>query len=1737
MQCGRVHPPPCYGRNFEHAPSRQVHATIGAEEPAYATYEFASNADLQWPALEPYKSACAVAADHTYAPIAAAAPLPFQAPRMTLEPSGMPALSNLDSSPGSVDSSGAFVKPTPANLSVPLTALNNVQLEHLKVTQPDSMLNVQMSAATAMQLLSKSSILHSGRPEADSPHSAAAGSVSEDSSRAMSATSGVSSLAPQLTKTAGLYMLDQGVALIYEGKVHDVPARKLYDTGSEVNLLSQRFADRCSIPYSPSGMCISTSLGGAGRVVGKVDGPVHTVLNPGTAVEGRTFTPPATKLLVVSDVDSMYDVLLSSHCTHDWGSRPDPVTQLLEYRPYLTRGDIYTMASVPLQTSYYKNWKSYLAAGVFMCGATSFGKVEAGIAGTQAHSSGQRASSATHSQEPGPTNNKRKGRRAFRPPPRATSPTSASYAKANNVSTIFMILMMMSLSLLPQAMSMDPATVPVPPRANILSQAAELPVLEPETTIFGRGRSSLPDLPHLHRRGKVRPFYVLTTTTNDTQPGGVPTVPQTEHMEKDAELGVIWGNHPGASPHHRSRLREVVSRKKDSAFAYDVHQLGTYVGEVGPYKIDLQHSQPLIAKRRRKSALEQEIQNEKCSDLLKAGLIKPAPPGTQYASECVLPAKKDADGNYTDRRFCIDYRDLNAITEPDRYGMHRPDEIFRDIAGNRYFTKMDLRSGFHQIPVAPLDQPKTSFWWKNQIWMWTRMPFGARNATAHFQRVLDAEIAKSGLQNHVASFVDDLLIYSPTADDHVRHLEQVLAMLEGCGLKAHPDKTVICASTIEFLGHNISADGLQPNEAKVMAIRALQPPSDVSGLRSILGFIGYYRCYIPNFSKIASPLNQLLRKGAAWKWEAPQQTAFDTLKAELCTEGRVLRHMNPHKPLILHTDWSHEGIGAVLGQLDDDGNEYLVACISRSLNAHERNYSSPQGEMLAAVWAIKSLHTYLHGVFFYLITDHQPLTYLITKPDLVGILARWAISIQQYNFVVVHRPGAQHQNADCLSRMPQPSTFDTTGARMHDESHPPARSNLAVQLAACSAVLITDGLHSLYSLPHLAPFSDTFAPVADDMISNETDPVLPQPSYLAASCATVACKGGVTPAASFLAANSTQLPAGLQQQHIAECAEAEDSFRGGKMASSDVWLDNSTIRHIQGSLPADTPAHESMRAARRAKVYTWHAGKLYRDMPDGMRKQVPAPAERESLIKTMHENHGHFGVKRTTALLHPFYWWSGMGRDVKTMVNKCALCDRVNTAFNTSAQQLQPLPIQGLFYRWGVDLAGPFNPVSRSGNRYVVVMVEHFSKFLDITAVPDKYASTVAQVFLEKVLCRFGSCAEVVTDGGAEFSAEFDELLRASFIDHRRTAPNHPQADGLAERAVQTIKRSLRKFCEATETTDLWDKSIPWVMLGYNCSTQASTKMSPYYMLHARHPVIPPAHVERFDQPIDFNDVELAIRNVLERAHAARQAGIIAGENLRIAQHRDTLRYATIKGGGYLPTLRQFQVGDFVYLRRRMLDSTLQIPAKKEIYRVKAVHPNGAIQLQGRCGVTLMNNVCNVAPCHLPGIDPTIDHTLARPDQYLACEVCAFMDEEDKMLLCDGCGTGWHTMCIQPPLQSIPKEEWLCPRCVKDGVTLADLRIKRAQQNPVPGPMLRGRPVPIFQDADSRRREQEHRAFEGRKVVIKEKHGRQETSKLGTVKYKGPGSGLKCFRVTYGRGQRVDMSATEVRRRLMPTGV
>jgi len=426
-------------------------------------------------------------------------------------------------------------------------------------------------------------------------------------------------------------------------------------------------------------------------------------------------------------------------------------------------------------------------------------------------------------------------------------------------------------------------------------------------------------------------------------PGGHESIPG---YVKDPDLGVVFGNHPGLSPELNACLRTEICSRKSAAFAYEVSDLGSYNGTVGPFTIQLTTDEPVQSRQGPKSKIEREIVDEKCGELLKCGIIQATPVGAQYASETVQPSKKDAEGNYTERRFCIDLRKLNAVTVRDAYGMHVPKVLFRDLQGASFFTKIDLRAGYHQVPIDPKDMEKTTFFWANRLFVFTRMPFGARNATAHFQRIMDAEILKNGLLGIACSFVDDILVYSATAEEHVEHVARTLDMVISCNLKAHPDKTIVGAASVEFLGFNISAYGIRPEDAKVQAICDMRAPTNVAEVRSIMGFYNYYCCFVPNFSAIARPIYALTKDGAKWQWGPAEQDAFDTHKQELCTPGKAIKHIDPERPLILHTDWSKNGIGAVLVQKDDVGNEYMVACISRSLSAGENNYVAFQGECL-----------------------------------------------------------------------------------------------------------------------------------------------------------------------------------------------------------------------------------------------------------------------------------------------------------------------------------------------------------------------------------------------------------------------------------------------------------------------------------------------------------------------------------------------------------------------------------------------------------------------------------------------------------------------------------------------------------------------------------------------------------------------------------------------------------------------
>ena len=1085
-----------------------------------------------------------------------------------------------------------------------------------------------------------------------------------------------------------------------------------------------------------------------------------------------------------------------------------------------------------------------------------------------------------------------------------------------------------------------------------------------------------------------------------------------EQFEKGKEAAFEWGDEhiwPGLEPEKRAQVVELLEEFRD-VFAWSIYDLSDSAIEGVEFEVEFTDDKPIFSPRRRLSQYESDLLKAYCEEREAAKLIArlKLPPGVKEpnCAPTVMPRKKDAEGNWTERRICGDYRRHNDKTVPDKYPMPVADELFDDLGGSDCFSTLDLRMGYHQIRIRDGDQWKLAFWGHDDIYMPLRTPFGPKNAPALFQRLMDRVLRE--LREWVRAFIDDTIIHTKGFAKHMEAFRATLTQLRKYNIKVHPKKIRILFPEIPFLGHMVNPVGLKPQELKVAAIQRIPYPTNVTALKQLLGIIGYYRRFLQGCSTVARPLNDLLKKDVDFPAElnAECKAAIDQLKGMLCSAPLLVRP-DPKREYELHTDWSAAGCGAILQQRDDTNAERVVAYASRSNNRAESNYSSYAGECLAAVWGVRYFRVYLYGVHFKLYTDHRPLEWLMKSPNLTGMHARWALMLQEFDFEIKYRKGLVNMNADGLSRSPLPETEDLTGARVHEDL--PAQilpaAERAPAPATASALLAWQAWAAdAGERPEEADIP-TAAELGGEMIDDEA-PDAPAYDLLP------------LPAPMDYGPPDVQLPV------------PADEELGGERARGmvDIWEDPHTLAVIAGGEPdPEWGEKECERARRRSRAYRFADGALLRQLADHEERIVPRPAERKAVVQAVHEETGHWGEKRTVHLLKRTYWWAGMYEDAHQGVAGCHQCDRTKASFAMKMSSMQSLPIMGLGYRWSLDFAGPLI-TSRSKKRFVLVAVEHFSKWCEVWPMPSKHAGRVAEAFLG-VMVRFGACAEVLTDNGTEFEGEFDQLCQRLLIDHRTTTRYHPQSNGLTERLVRTIKAGITKFgSEADRRT--WDEWLPYLVMGYRMSPQgALAGYSPYFIMFGRRPMLTGEAARKLlGEPVDFDDPAVWVQACEQRAEVLKREMPLALENLAAAQHRDQRRYEYVRKTGYRPRLRKFQVDDVVYLRRQPGDST-DLAVTRGAYRVHQIGSQGQLVLQGADGTLFKEHQENCAPCHNPNIDLRIDPTLTGVTAGHACQVCKSAGNAAKMLLCDNCVEGYHLRCLEPALPAVPAGVWLCPRC------------------------------------------------------------------------------------------------------------
>jgi Reverse transcriptase (RNA-dependent DNA polymerase)/RNase H-like domain found in reverse transcriptase/Integrase zinc binding domain/Chromo (CHRromatin Organisation MOdifier) domain/Aspartyl protease len=407
----------------------------------------------------------------------------------------------------------------------------------------------------------------------------------------------------------------------------------------------------------------------------------------------------------------------------------------------------------------------------------------------------------------------------------------------------------------------------------------------------------------------------------------------------------------------------------------------------------------------RLSPLEFAELKKQIKQLLALGFIEPS--SSSYAAPVLFVQKKDGS-----LRMCIDYRALNKITIKNKYPLPRIDDILDKLNGSAYFSSIDLKSGYHQLRIAEQDVKKTAFRTPLGLYAWRVLPFGLCNSPATWQNAMN-DIFRQHLDEFVVVYLDDILIFSKSKEDHYKHVETVLNKLRAHGLYANAKKCAFFKPELEFLGHIIGTHGIKVDPKKTKVINSWPKPTNVTDLRSFLGLANYFRRFIQGYSSMVAPLTDLLAKTKSLTdWGPECDQAFNAVKHTL-SNAPVLAHPDFTRPFHVICDASMHGVGAVLLQ-----DNRPVAFLSRKFCKAEYNYTTTEQELLAAVECLKQWRCYLEGVEFTLWTDHNPNTYMHTKALLSRREARWSEMFQHFRFTWKHKPGLQNM-ADAISRLPQ----------------------------------------------------------------------------------------------------------------------------------------------------------------------------------------------------------------------------------------------------------------------------------------------------------------------------------------------------------------------------------------------------------------------------------------------------------------------------------------------------------------------------------------------------------------------------------------------------------------------------------------------------------------------------------------------------------------------------------------------
>lgn len=809
--------------------------------------------------------------------------------------------------------------------------------------------------------------------------------------------------------------------------------------------------------------------------------------------------------------------------------------------------------------------------------------------------------------------------------------------------------------------------------------------------------------------------------------------------------------------------------------------------------INVTDNVPVYIKNYRTPESQRDEINQQIDKMLTDGIIEPSV--SPYNSPILLVPKKSNTG---DRkwRLVVDFRQLNKKIVADKFPLPRIDDILDQLGRARYFTTLDLMSGFHQIPLEESSKPYTAFSTNNGHYQFTRLPFGLNISPNSFQRMI--AIALSGLPLECAFlYIDDIIVIGCTIKHHLKNLQEVFKKLRFYNLKLNPAKCNFFCSDVTYLGHHISAEGIQPDKSKYSVISNYPTPKNADEVRRFVAFCNYYRRFIPYFSDLAAPLNKLLKKNIKFEWTLQCDEAFVSLKEKLLSP-QILKFPDFSKTFILCTDASKIACGAVLSQLHGE-IELPVAYASRTFTKGEQNKATIEQELLAIHWAINHFRPYLYGRRFVVKTDHRPLVFLFSMKDPASKLTRMRLDLEEYSFDVIHVSGKENVGPDALSRV------EIDSDRLKNLSILPVQTRSMTR--------------------NTSPNIDTH----QKSTAKETD-------HLRAYNSVNNLDAFYLPKVVFEIYEKSALIRIKEKNMKNEFALAQYHYNNIDMETIKVFLQ-------EIDMMAKTLKMKKIALADSSAIFKIVNVQIFKEICNIILKNVtiiiykPATiiTDNNTIQSIIKENHdsptgGHVGVTRLLKKLRSQFYWNNMQHTIKEFVKNCSICKQSKHYTHTNENLIKTNTPMKCFDSISIDTIGPFTK-SNNGNRYALTAQCELSKYIIVVPIPDKQAKTLAKAFVENCILVHGCPLQIKSDMGSEYRNEiFDLINKLLKIEHKFSTAYHHETLGSLERNHRCLNEFLRGVVNTQH--DDWDEWLTYYTFSYNTSPHSDHNFTPFELVY-----------------------------------------------------------------------------------------------------------------------------------------------------------------------------------------------------------------------------------------------------------------------------------------------------------------